>query len=424
MRLTLALKIEPMCKAFLCFYSAISNEFLGRAAHLYSRNKLPLLHQALDSFLDSGAALAQLIPMPKLHLLQENRDCAAYLTPLDTPDHCPRYKSEDFIVWDDSPESITPEQPALIRSMTQMIDLSLSYPDDDPFISDSQSDRTSPFALTLPKNRASFRRAVDKEKISLSPSWTPGRSISPMKRLQLAPSPLRIQKSGQMMNGGVLYENESNGQVNASPRSKRLPLQETSATRMNIMNDKGTVINVAAMFPSHDFSPQCKFSTPSSIYSRGSNGKEEIALKLAQAHAAKIVRFNHGVEFLREQISTNIAEIQQLVSQVKEVQRTHRACQMQRATSFWSFHPITNGVVEEVIEQEEHVQKHKNHEAELFMDEFGSILHKETQQQRLTRLRSDGWSTVGLRSTSSTWKGARYYQEFCNMVLTELSLDN
>ncbi|KAJ5662182.1 uncharacterized protein N7477_009798 [Penicillium maclennaniae] len=168
----------------------------------------------------------------------------------------------------------------------------------------------------------------------------------------------------------------------------------------------------------------CKISTPSSIYSQGSNGNREIAINITPAHAAKIVRFNRSVEFLREQISTNITEIQQLVSQVKEVQRTRRACQMQRASSFWSFRPITDRVAEEGIEQEEHVEKHKDQEAELFMDGFGNILHKETQQQRLARLRSDGWNTIGLRSVNSTWKGARYYQEFCNMVLTELGLDD
>ena len=424
MRLTRITQIEPVCKAFLCFYSAISNEFLGRAAHLYSRNKLPLLHRALDSFLDSGAALPQLVPLPKLPPPLDSPGIADNPTQLDTPDHCPRYTSEDFIVWVDSPETATPEHPALIRSMTQMIDLSLSNQDDDPFISDSQSDRTSPFALTLPKLRTSSRRAIDKDTMSLSPPKASHNSMSPMKKLRLTPSPLRIQKSGRIKHSGVIYEDENNGKVDSSPPSKRLPLQVTSASKLNIMNRKRSATTVASRLTNNNSFSPCKITTPSSVYSRDSNDNKEIAVDITPAHAAKIVRFNRGIEFLHEQISTNIAEIQQHVDQVKDVQHARRACQMKRASSFWSFHLITDDAVEEVIEKEAHVQEQKKQDPELFMDEFGNILHKETQQQRLARLRSDGWSTVGPRPAKSTWKGAHYYQEFCNMVLTELSLNN
>lgn len=413
-----------MCKAFLCFYSAISYEFLGRAAHLYSRNKLPLLHQALDSFLDSGAALPQLVPMPKLPTLLNSPGFAGYPTQLDTPDHCPQYTPENFSVWVDTPETATPEHPALIRSMTQMIDLSLSNQHDDPFISDSLSGRTSPFSLTLPKLRTSPRRAIDKERMSLSPPRAPHKSLSPLKRLRLTPSPLRIQKSGRTKHNAVIYEDGNSVKVDFSPRSKRLPLQVISTSKLNIMDRKRSATAGAAMLTNNNSSSPCMVTTPSSVYSRDFNDNKEVAVDITPAHAAKIVRFNRGIELLREQISTNIAEIQQHVDQVKDVQHARRARQMNRASSFWSFHPITDETAEEVIERDEHVQEQKKQEVELFMDEFGNILHKETQQQRLARLRSDGWSTVGLRSANSTWKGPRYYQDFCNMVLTELSVNN
>ncbi|KAJ5292740.1 uncharacterized protein N7443_008693 [Penicillium atrosanguineum] len=423
MRLTCKTQIEPLCKTFLCFYSAISNEFLGRTAHLYSPNKVPLLHEALDSFLECGAALPQLIPMPKLPPLLNSPGFAACLIPPETPGHCPQYTPEDFVVWVDTPETATPERPALIRTITQMIDLSLSNQDDDPFISDSESDRISSFALTLPKLGVSPRRAIDKDMITLSPK-TPQKSNSPMKSLGLTPSPLCIRKSSQIKHSGITYEDERSGKVDASPRSKRLPLQVTLASKLNIMDRKSSATNIAAKLTNNDSSPPCKITTPSSVYSRDSNGNKEVAANVTPAHATKIVRFNRGIELLREQILTNIAEIQQHVEQVKDVQRARRARQMKRAPSFWSFHPTTDEAAEEETEQEEHVQEQKKQEPGLCMHGFENILHKETQQQRLARLRSDGWSTVGLRSANSTWKGARYYQEFCNMVLTELSLDN
>jgi hypothetical protein len=413
-----------MCKTFLCFYAAISYEFLGRAAHLYSRNKVPLLHQALDSFLDCGAALPNLVPLPKLSRLPDSPEFSPYLTPPETPLHSNQYTPEDFLIWVDTPEQTSPERPSLIRSITQMIDFSLSNPDDDPFVSDSESEGATSFTLTLPKHRGSLKRAIDKENMNLSPPKTPRKSNDPSKKYRLTPSPLRIQKFGRTKACAVIYEDgDSDGEVQVSPRSKPLPLQPASASQLNIRTRTTSVTSVTPSLTDHDSSPPCKFSTPSSIYSRDPDGRQEDAVNITPARAAKMVRFNRGIELLREQISTNVTEIQQHVDQVKDIQRARRARQMQRATSFWSFEAINDEMDEEGIDEEEEQQQQKQG-PEPSMDQFGNILYKETKQQRIVRLRADGWSTVGLRSSNSTWKGAWYYQEFCNMVLTELSLDN
>jgi hypothetical protein len=411
-----------MCKPFLYFYSAISNEFLGRAAHLYSHSKVPLLNQALNSFLECGSALPQPMKLPKSSFLPDSVDFDAFLTPPETPGHSTQYTAEDFLIWVDTPEGASPERPALIRSMTQLIDLSLSNADDDPFVSDSGSDRTSSFTLTLPKLRASPRRVIDRENRTLSPHKTLRSPNSP-KKLRLTPSPLRIKKSGRTKQSAVTYNDESSTDVEHSPRSKPMPLQMTSASKTNSMAKKSSTMNSASMLTINGYSPPCKSTTPSSVYSRGSDGIMEVTANITPACAAKIVRFNRGIEFLREQISTNVIEVQKHVDQVKDVQHARRARQMKRASSFWNFHPITDQVLEKDIEKEEVLQEQKKPEPEPFIDEFGNILYKETRLERRARLRTDGWSTVGLRSNSSTWKGGRYYQEFCNLVLTELALD-
>ena len=425
MQLTYSLQIEPMCKTFLCFYAAISYEFLGRAAHLYSRNKVPLLHQALDSFFDCGATLPRLISLPKLPRDSDSPEFSSYLTPPETPQYTP----EDFLIWVDTPEQASPERPALIRSMTQMIDLSLSNPDDDPFVSDSGSERATSFTLTLPKHRAAPKHAIGRENVNISPPKTPRRSNDPTKKYRLTPSPLRIHKAARAKACAVIYEDgDSDDEVGVSPRPKPLPLQTTSVNKLNIKAQTTSPITTIPLLTGG--SSPCESSTPSSIYSRDPDGHKEVDVDVTPAHAARIVRFNRGVEFLREQTSTNIIEIQQHVDRVKDIQRARRARQMQRSASFWSFRPVTDEIGEEYIEEKEEKQQEMQQqedqkpEPEPSMDQFGNILYKETKQQRIVRLRADGWSTVGVRSSNSTWKGARYYQEFCNMVLTELSLDN
>ena len=133
---------------------------------------------------------------------------------------------------------------------------------------------------------------------------------------------------------------------------------------------------------------------------------------ITPVRAAEIVRSNRAIELLRDQVATNIAEIQKHIAHVNQVHASRRARKMQRTASFWSFAPIAAGDESEAKQN-----------AEPSLDEFGNIVVRETKEQRISRLRSEGWDTVGLRSPHSTWKGSRYYQEFCNMVLTELDMD-
>jgi hypothetical protein len=128
---------------------------------------------------------------------------------------------------------------------------------------------------------------------------------------------------------------------------------------------------------------------------------------------AQIAKFNRGVDFLRSQVNANISDVRRHVEKVAEIQRVRRARKIRRAASFWSFSPVTQAEGGKV-----------DLEPELIMDELGNVLAKESKEQRIARLRADGWTTVGMRSPRSTWKGAWYYQELCNVVLTEMCVDN
>lgn len=351
-------------------------------------------------------------------------EASPILSPYPTPPSTPPLLAgpgpstpEECLLWFDAGKYETPGHDSLIQSMTRMIDLALIHPADDPFVSDSDTEPQTPFMQTLSKLSTNTPTAGMKEHhLVFSPIKPIASTTDPAKRDPLMPSPLRIRKKADgLTEDGTKCADDSEPQKQAPtrPRPPPLPLKIIPANELNVirsqkshatanpLNGKGVVSRV--------------METPSltSSHERKNNSNEDNTTDVSPARAAQIVRFNRGIEFLREQVKSNITEIQQHVDHVEEIQRARRSRKMQRAVSFWSFSPVKD---EEGAEEKKQTQ-------EPVMDQFGNILVGETKLQRISRLRAEGWNTVGLRSPRSTWKGARYYQEFCNMVLNELCLD-
>ncbi|KAJ5584358.1 uncharacterized protein N7459_004158 [Penicillium hispanicum] len=136
---------------------------------------------------------------------------------------------------------------------------------------------------------------------------------------------------------------------------------------------------------------------------------------ISPVRAAKVVRSNRAIELLRDQVTNNIAEIESHIAHVNAMQaeRTSRRGQMQHVPSFWSFAPVTSGDETEAKLNPEHS-----------LDEFGNMVVRETKEQRIARLRSERWETVGLRAPHSTWKGSQYYQDLCDLVMNEVDMDS
>ena len=252
--------------------------------------------------------------------------------------------------------------------------------------------------------------------VSLSPSRIPIPTQDPVKKGSLVPPPLRVSKMSQLttsrskMTLGLAGVGDKDGQEPPGRyRPPRLPLKIIPATQLNMKPisrvakpDKS--LPPVPLVPLPSLTPTDPTTDPVKEY-RIPTGLEGID----PAQAARIIRSNRGIVLLHELIAANIVDIHQQIDRVTEIQRTRRARTMQRTASFWSFHPI---------QPDESVAT-----PEPSLDEFGNILMKESRDQRIARLRAEGWNTVGLRSPRRTWKGARYYQEFCAMVLTELHLD-
>ena len=415
-----------MYGVFLAFYAGICYEFLGQSAHLYSNNKVTHLHAALGYFLDCLAAIPQPIPLPKLPVV--------YPTPPPSPDIAPKSPSSPltpetcFEISLDSQDR-SPLLPVPFDTLTRMIETSLQNQNrDSPFVPNSEDKSKTPFvqaclaAVAAPegslRNNDLFRIRVPQTSDSSKEDNTPDKDEDGFESDSLMPSPLHVRKASprdliQRARGyHTLYDTPTKPKANYAPR----PFGETKASQLNI--DSSKLSTPKASNRAGVVSSPSRIPVPAKgISQKGNNHKDNTRQKDNCERDLKfeIVKFNRGVELLRSLVKDNISDIKNHVAKVMEIQNARRARRISRAASFWSFSPITPP-------EESDVERHP--EPEVTVDQFGNVSTKETKEQRICRLRAEGWSTVGLGSPRSTWKGARYYQDFCSMILNELYVDN
>ncbi|RHZ47380.1 uncharacterized protein CDV56_104045 [Aspergillus thermomutatus] len=336
--------IHPVYKTYLYFYSAISYEEMGRAAHNYSRRKLPLLNSALDSFVTCSAILPSTIPVPEI-----NSESSSPASLVDS------WTASDF---SESPSPVG----ALVSSITDIIDKSMHCPDDDPFISDSEG--WIDLALDIPEN--------------LPPRIPEGDQ-------RLMPSPLRLRKSS--------VDLRQAGRQNQPAKLRRLPPLPIK------------ILPADTMEKNH--APSGPNRTPHGQGRGNVHADEHKQAPVTPSRAEAARRYNSTLQSLRTQINSSIADIHALMDEVTELQSARRASKsFRRSASFWSFSPVKDG--------------RDGHEK---LGSSGRVIVKETKEQRIARLRAEGWKTVGLRSPVRGWKGAAYYQAYCNSVLDELYLE-
>lgn len=140
-----------------------------------------------------------------------------------------------------------------------------------------------------------------------------------------------------------------------------------------------------------------KLLLPSPLKIRKSTGESDMA----------VLDLSLDSQFLRTHITSSISTIRTLIDEVTELQRARRASKtFSRSASYWSFSPAQD-------EANSTSGSSPNPRP-------GPAL--ESKQQRIARLRMEGWTTVGLRNHRRGWKGAASYQAYCNKVLDELYL--
>lgn len=348
--------MHPVYETYLYFYNAISNEFLGRAAHNYSKNKLTLLHSALDAYVTCNAVLPSTISLPS-----------------DIKDDTPSSASfDEFSSLSDSSDGLCTDD-SLVSSITRIIDTSFELSDeDDPFISDSDGG-IGTLTFKLP--------------------------IEHTEKTLLMPSPLQIRKTSSDYSSAnpSLCGTKQTEPVTQSTRARRpppLPIKIIPAGEVKAQTPQPSTAGL---------------SSQSSLMPRNHETRHRAeATHVTPSRAQSIMRYNSSIQFLRSQIGSSIADIQALIDEVAELQHARRISKtIRRSGSFWSFSPVKD-------------QTYRANESPKNVIKSGLGQTTETKEQRIGRLRAEEWETVGLKSRRRGWKGVDYYEAYCSSVLDEL----
>jgi hypothetical protein len=124
------------------------------------------------------------------------------------------------------------------------------------------------------------------------------------------------------------------------------------------------------------------------------------------------VTFNNHIASLSSQLDADITAVSSLIAKTENLQRIHNASKNKRLASFWSFIPAEP---ERTGESEG-----KSCPTNTVSSGSGFPASNESRQQRIARLRTEAWATVGLRSKERGWKGAEHYERICTRALAEL----
>ncbi|RAL13789.1 uncharacterized protein BO97DRAFT_314137, partial [Aspergillus homomorphus CBS 101889] len=346
--------INAVHKTFLYFYSAISYEAMGLSAHSHSRNKLQLLHFALDSFVTCSTALPS--PIPSTERYSNISEALFTTVPSESS-----FSSSDY-----SPGSRT-RPSSLASSLADMIERSLACgsADEDSFVShDSDGD----IGVTYGEPCAGILAA------SASHS-------------HLIPSPLKVRKPS----GASTSSFADNTPLPRPPPP--LPLRVVPRDIRPSSPGLHREIPFADALSTLD---EDRSMTP-----------------FRSVPTNHISNYNSSIRSLQSQIISSIASIQAVIDEVTEMQHTRRVSKsIRRSASFWSFSPVKDKDRDSSSSGSSCLKFTEN--------SSGRTTVTESMEQRIERLRSEGWQTVGLRSRRRGWKGEEYYRAYCGRVLDEL----
>ncbi|KAH8427387.1 uncharacterized protein LDX57_005099 [Aspergillus melleus] len=338
---------------------------MGRAAHQYSTTKVTLLQTALDCFITCSAVFPALIPTE-----EDDADGPENKTP---PSHV---KSTSAINEPAHSSSIS----SFVTVIRDIIDKNIDSLADDPFVSDHE---------------------LDSKHESVSP-YQFGKTL-------LMPPPLKVRKSQEELNSLNLSSSLNPSQIHSDTKqasTKSITHQSGRARRPPPLP-----IRIKPAETSHTDNPVKILHAP---IPRDTQPAPLIVslIPVTPTRGAAIRRYNSHLRFLRVQITNSIASLRTLVDEVTDLQESRRAAKnFRRSSSFWTFSPVKSPG---------RAAEKKGKSVSEGVDRRSSM---ETKEQRIIRLRADGWKTVGLRSGTSRWKGSEYYRRYCGDVLDELYLE-
>ncbi|KKZ60082.1 hypothetical protein EMCG_00773 [[Emmonsia] crescens] len=438
-------QLHAIHKAFLHYYSAISYEALGRGAHNYSNNRLPLLNLARDNFTACKSSLAVALSRP----VKEKQH-----PPSQQQRRKPNKKREHVLI-NDRRKTYPATSPTKIRC-------------------------DAPILVENAANHAALSPEPAQESATTSPSSTMPRQGPPEKKKKLMPSPLRIHKvyhNGCFQDQLIEYNPPSlpppmRPLPELPPEANQRPLP--SVPKITTTHEPHAEAIFAPLF--RPLAPQfyrhsIGFSTTTptagsrlTIYQQQANNSNSMFPLPQNSPLIPLITS------LSTQLDANVKYIGTLISKTLELQRVRNAKKNSRLTSFWSFTPTYDD--DNVIASDTfyHHDDHNNNATNgttatatttinghpttplptnnnnlpssttttpntgttttsnsttsppppLSSSSSSPSPTDETRPQRIARLKADGWMTVGLRSRKRSWKGVEHYERVCNEALAEL----
>ncbi|KAI2058604.1 hypothetical protein LOZ43_002526 [Ophidiomyces ophidiicola] len=383
LRQTLEGNLHEIHKSYLHYYGAASYETMGRAAHKYSSNKLPLLKLARDGYVSCKTSLEG--ALKDLNVKHITDMCESE----DTSDGIPFFEAEVENLRSVS-DHLCPETPKRTFSVFDLTEPWRTYArlknesTNNNIKVDMDENEKAAFKLVLKPPRMDNIRAIE----LCSESSTD----------DLMPPPLHIRKTREKARGLPKI---------SIPDRSLLPLPLFSPPLSPPMAGDPKPPSRA---------PNPGPSTPRKFQSRIPIPIDAIELTPTKTkrHSPQVTENKVTIQpsicmlsilsSLPSQLETNINNIDILISQATEIQHVHKATKSNRLASFWSF-------------------DFKSNEAQPGCYNDGTRVISngmETRQERILRLRSEGWNTVGIKNPERGWKGSEYYERICAEALSEL----
>ncbi|KAL4868695.1 hypothetical protein BDV12DRAFT_197040 [Aspergillus spectabilis] len=444
--------INPVHKTYLYFYSAISYEAMGRYAHVYSRNKVPLLHSALDCFVTCLAVLPEEVPVEE-DMLGGDWDMG-----LECDAHSDGYKgslvdlsefgygsdigaeqvssASDFWLSKNScsispspsptpspsPSASTPGSgttsptESIVSSIAEIIDKTLHCTEDDPFLSDDEDqvdtqDHTSAQMLHLKLEETEPTTTIQNET-----------------ELHLMPSPLHVRKPSRPL-PLVLPTLNFTGTMTAPTKAAaqtQTGIQAQTKTQSQALIPISIPPRLPIAIKPTVSNPSIKRKEIASL-----NNATKVATHPSPSTASRSTKsYNNSITFLHTQLTTTITSLKSHIDEITTLQsarassRTKRNS-FQRSVSFWSFSPVKSPEISR--SGREYSRSRPDQDQNEIQPSSSVVLSsggkRESIQERIIRLRAEGWETVGLKNETRGWKSEKYYREFCGRALDELYLD-
>ncbi|ODH53744.1 hypothetical protein GX48_00162 [Paracoccidioides brasiliensis] len=450
-------QLQAIHKAFLHYYCAISYEALGRGAHNYSSNKLPLLNLARDNFMACKSSLVAALPGSDEKKKQPQ-------LPQPPPPRISSQRRREHASTNDKRKTYPATSPIQLRR-------------DTPILIENETNIVAPLLEPAEQKTASQHTSVPSDN-------TATHAVSRHKR-DLMPSPLRIHKicNSEICNSGFLHNQliEYNP-PSLPPPTRPLPELPPEAHYRTHSRDP---ISLAPHHPDAEsivslyapLEPQFyRHSIDSSATSASNTGAAHRSrINSTRSHCQQQQQWNINRIFplpadsqliplitsLCTQLDANVKSTGALISKTLDLQRVHNAKKSNRFASFWSFTPTYDDPNDTSTNTSEpHPHNHQFHDytrnnsttqprtshpstpsstppplpipgptptdkihtttTTTTIPSSSLSPSDETREQRIARLRTDGWMTVGLRSTKCAWKGTAYYERLCNEALAEL----